>query len=43
VQQEDFNEEGVALCFVVPRTAVSDLEVTVANITRGRSAWELVS
>lgn len=43
VQQEDFNEEGVALCFVVPRTAVSDLEVTVANITRGRSAWELMS
>lgn len=43
VQQEDFNEEGVALCFVAPRTVVSDLEVTVANITRGRSAWELVS
>ena len=43
VQQEDFNEEGVALSFVAPRTVVSDLEVTVANITRGRSAWELLS
>lgn len=43
VQQEDFNEEGVSLRFVVPRSAVSDLEVTVANITRGRSAWELLS
>ncbi|MNL79501.1 hypothetical protein D3C87_2061190 [compost metagenome] len=43
VQQEDFNEDGVALCFVAPRTVVSDLEVTVANITRGRSAWELLS
>ncbi|KAG1275513.1 hypothetical protein G6F64_014876 [Rhizopus arrhizus] len=43
IQQEDFNEEGVALCFVVPRSVVGDLEVTVANITRGRSAWEQVS
>lgn len=43
VQQEDFNEDGVALCFVVPRTVISDLEVTVANITRGRSAWEVLS
>ncbi|CAB3873566.1 IMPACT family protein [Achromobacter piechaudii] len=43
VQQEDFNEEGVSLRFVVPRSAISDLEVTVANITRGRSAWELLS
>lgn len=43
IQQEDFNEEGVALCFTVPRTVVADLEVTVANITRGRSAWEVVS
>ncbi|WMD21863.1 YigZ family protein [Achromobacter seleniivolatilans] len=43
IQQEEFNADGVTLCFVVPRTAVSDLEVTVANITRGRSAWELVS
>ncbi|KRC86463.1 thymidylate synthase [Achromobacter sp. Root83] len=43
IQQEDFNEEGVALCFTVPRTAIGELEHTVANITRGRSAWELVS
>ncbi|KNE27649.1 IMPACT family protein [Achromobacter spanius] len=43
VQQEDFNEDGVALCFVAPRTVISDLEVTVANITRGRSAWEVLS
>jgi len=27
----------------VPRSVVGDLEVTVANITRGRSAWEQVS
>ncbi|MFD4836864.1 IMPACT family protein [Achromobacter sp. NPDC058515] len=43
IQQEDFNEDGVALCFTVPRTAIGDLEVTVANITRGRSAWEVMS
>ncbi|MHC3907077.1 IMPACT family protein [Achromobacter marplatensis] len=43
IQQEEFNEDGVALRFVVPRTVAGDLEVTVANITRGRSAWELVS
>lgn len=43
VQQEEFNEDGVVLSFVVPRTAVGGLEVTVANITRGRSAWEVVS
>ncbi len=43
IQQEDFNEDGVALCFAVPRTVAGDLEVTVANITRGRSAWEVVS
>lgn len=43
VQQEDFNEDGVALCFVAPRTVISDLEVTAANITRGRSAWEVLS
>ena len=43
IQQEDFNEDGVALRFVAPRAVVGDLEVTVANITRGRSAWELVS
>lgn len=43
VQQEDFNQDGVSLCFVVPRSTLGDLEVTVANITRGRSAWELVS
>lgn len=43
VQQEDFDQDGVTLCFAVPRSAVNELEVTVANITRGRSAWELVS
>ncbi|WP_175172656.1 IMPACT family protein [Achromobacter pestifer] len=43
IQQEDFNQDGVALCFTVPSIAVGDLEVTVANITRGRSAWERVS
>ena len=43
ILQEDFNEEGVALRFTVPRTAVADLEVTVANITRGRAAWEVES
>ncbi len=43
ILQEDFNEEGVALRFAVPRAAVADLEVTAANITRGRANWEVVS
>ncbi|MBO1012755.1 YigZ family protein [Achromobacter sp. SD115] len=43
ILQEDFNEEGVALRFTLPRAAVADLEVTVANITRGRAAWEVES
>lgn len=43
ILREDFNEDGVALCFTAPRTAIADLEITVANITRGRSAWEVVS
>ena len=43
ILQEDFNEEGVALRFAVPRAAVADLEVTAANITRGRAAWEVES
>ena len=32
--------DRVALRFQVPRGAVADLEMTAANITRGRSAWE---
>lgn len=40
VLQEDFSEDGVTLRFTVPRAAVADLEVTAANITRGRAAWE---
>ncbi|MEN4921784.1 YigZ family protein [Achromobacter spanius] len=43
IQQEDFNEEGVTLSFTAPRAVLGDLEVTVANITRGRSAWEVLS
>lgn len=43
IQQEDFKEDGVVLCFTAPRAAIGDLEVTVANITRGRSAWEVLS
>ncbi|WP_049055768.1 DUF1949 domain-containing protein, partial [Achromobacter xylosoxidans] len=40
IVQEDFSADGVALRFTVPRGAVTDLEMTAANITRGRSAWE---
>jgi len=43
IQHEDFNQDGVALSFTAPRSVLADLEVTVANITRGRSAWELIS
>lgn len=43
VQQEDFNQDGVVLCFTVPRSVLAELEVTAANITRGRSAWEVLS
>ncbi|MGY6269209.1 IMPACT family protein [Achromobacter denitrificans] len=41
ILREEFSGEGVALRFTVPRAAVGGLETTVANITRGRSAWEL--
>ncbi|WP_129528135.1 IMPACT family protein [Achromobacter agilis] len=40
ILQEDFNGEGAALRFTVPRVAVAELAMTVANITRGRAAWE---
>ena len=40
IVQEEFSADGVALRFTVPRGAVADLEMTAANITRGRSAWE---
>ena len=40
IVHEDFGADGVALRFTVPRGAVADLEMTAANITRGRSAWE---
>lgn len=41
IVQEDFNEAGVTLRFSVPRGAVDELALTVANITRGRAGWEL--
>jgi len=41
IQHEDFNAEGAVLRFTVPRAAVAELAVTVANITRGRAGWEL--
>ncbi|MBO9331527.1 DUF1949 domain-containing protein, partial [Achromobacter xylosoxidans] len=37
IVQEDFNEAGVTLRFSVPRGAVDELALTVANITRGRA------
>ena len=40
---EDYGADGVALRFTVPRAVVAELEVTAANITRGRSAWEILS
>lgn len=43
IRQEDYDADGVTLLFAVPRAAVPELEVTVANITRGRSAWEVIS
>lgn len=43
ILQEDFTEAGVALRFTVPRAAVADLEMTAANITRGRAAWEALA
>lgn len=43
IGQEDYNADGVVLTFTVPRAAVPDLEVTAANITRGRSGWEVMS
>jgi uncharacterized YigZ family protein len=41
IVQEDFNEAGVTLRFSVPRGAVDELALTVANITRGRAGWEV--
>ena len=41
IQQEDFNAEGAVLRFTVPRAAVDELAVTVANITRGRAGWDV--
>jgi len=41
IVQEDFNEAGVTLRFCVPRGAVDELALTVANITRGRAGWEV--
>ena len=41
IVQEDFNEAGVTLRFSVPRGAVDELALTVANIPRGRAGWEL--
>ncbi|MBR8654520.1 YigZ family protein [Achromobacter sp. Marseille-Q0513] len=40
---EDYGADGVALRFTAPRAVVAELEVTAANITRGRSAWEILS
>lgn len=41
--REDFDADGVALRFSAPRGAVAELEVTAANITRGRAAWEALA
>jgi uncharacterized YigZ family protein len=41
ILQEDFNGEGAALRFTVPRAAAAELAVTVANITRGRAGWDV--
>ncbi|MGN6661065.1 MAG: DUF1949 domain-containing protein, partial [Achromobacter mucicolens] len=43
ISQEDYNADGVVLTFAAPRAALPELEVTAANITRGRSGWEVVS
>ncbi|WP_251865399.1 YigZ family protein [Achromobacter sp. Marseille-Q4962] len=43
VVHEEFGADGVTLRFTAPRGAIGELESTLANITRGRSAWEVLA
>lgn len=38
---EDFSADGVVLTLDVPQAALAELEVTAANIMRGRAQWQV--
>ena len=42
IDGENFDNEGVALTLIVPRTVLPELERTITDLTRGRSQWQVI-